>query len=91
MVQIHSPRPLLSGPARRHGLHNVPETWVTPRIALPSRIKVCCVALLLSLVCQIERIFPGPVDHSASKESLYELRIAKFFGNDPEAPLGSKF
>jgi hypothetical protein len=88
MVQIHSPRPLLSGPARRHGLHNVPETWVTPRIALPSRIKVCCVALLLWLVCQIA---PDPVDHSASKESLYEFRIAKFFGNDPEAPLGSKF
>ena len=65
-----------------------PETWVTPRIALPSRIKVCCVALLLWLVCQIA---PDPVDHSASKESLYEFRIAKFFGNDPEAPLGSKF
>jgi hypothetical protein len=31
-----------------------PETWVTPRIALPSRIKVCCVALLLWLVCQID-------------------------------------
>jgi hypothetical protein len=38
-------------------------------------------------VCQIARIFPDPVDHSASKESLYELRIAKFFGNDPEAPV----
>jgi len=47
--------------------------------------------LLLSLVCQMARIFPGPVDHSASKESLYELGIANFFGNDAEAPLGSKF
>jgi hypothetical protein len=91
VVQIHSPRPIIYGPARRHGLHNVPDTWVTPRIALSSRIKVCCAVLLLSLVCQIARIFPGPVDHSASNESLYELRIVKFFGNNPEAPPGSKF
>jgi len=61
------------------------------RIALPSRVKDCCAALLLSLVCQMARIFLGPADHSASKESLYELGIAKFFGNDAEAPLGSKF
>jgi hypothetical protein len=29
VVQIHPPQPILSGPARRHGLHNVPVTWVT--------------------------------------------------------------
>ena len=29
MVRIHSPRPILLGPARRHRLQNVPETWVT--------------------------------------------------------------
>ena len=38
-------------------------------------------------MCQIVRIFPGPADHSASKKSLYGLRIAKFLGNDAEAPL----
>ena len=29
VVQIHPPQPKNSGPARTHGLHNVPATWVT--------------------------------------------------------------
>jgi hypothetical protein len=53
------------------------------------RISACTIApvlallgreLLLSLVFQIARIFPALGGHGASKKSLYELRIAKFFG-----------
>src|SRR5260370_40974951 len=29
VVQVHPGPPFKSGPARRHGLHNVPKTWVT--------------------------------------------------------------
>ena len=80
---------------RRHGLHNVPDTWVTPfgvaSAQLPSRTKVRRAALLLSVLCRIARIFPVPGGHAASKNSFYELRIAKFFGNDPGAPLSGKF
>jgi hypothetical protein len=48
-------------------------------------------ALLLSLVCRIARIFSGPGSHAASKKSLYELPIAKFFSHQPEVPLSSEF
>ena len=54
------------GTVRRHGLHNVPDTWVTPfgvaSAQLPSRTKVRRAALLLSVLCRIARIFPVPLE-----------------------------
>ena len=82
-VRIPSRPPKKTGPARRHGLHNVPDTWVTPfgvdfercqpPLKLPSRTKVWRAALPLCpgvrLRCCI--IAQAPAFLSASRRSSF--------------------
>jgi len=85
VVRIHSPRPILLGPARRHRLQNVPETWVTegrplgvrflllsPPLGLPSRFKVCCaLRLCLAPRLRLHLIAPAPALQWASGHSSF--------------------